>query len=420
MQESSLRPTYTYDANGNTTAVTSSGDVDTTTESFTYNARNQLVGYTKGADSVSYGYDGTGMRVSKTQGTTTQKYYWDRGYIANEGTGSTITASNFIGADGIIARKENNVVNYLVKNAHGDVIKYVGASNTKHYDYDPYGNELNANPNDTNPFRYAGEYFDAESGQIYLRNRYYSPGTGRFTQEDPIRDGTNWYVYCAGNPVMYVDPWGLVRGPGYNAKGEWSEDPDADDFGKDSDTYKILCDLGDRWMQADDEEKAKLHELANTVRRLAREGTPIQYAQDKVINQLHENKERAINYQHSLTNGFSGFLYVLAGGNWIEDSSTYLIGMSYGEWNYKYDANWQVPYEVFDGKDMNIDNNKNWYPWMYFDGMLIGADKVGNLNMAYVGTAMNVPYTVFQNCVTNDKDDAFWVQYGIDMANQGR
>ena len=24
------------------------------------------------------------------------------------------------------------------------------------------------------------------SGQLYRRNRYYDPGTGRFTQEDPI------------------------------------------------------------------------------------------------------------------------------------------------------------------------------------------------------------------------------------------
>ena len=27
--------------------------------------------------------------------------------------------------------------------------------------------------------------------------------------EDPIKDGTNWYSYCAGNPVMFVDPLGL-------------------------------------------------------------------------------------------------------------------------------------------------------------------------------------------------------------------
>ncbi|MBR5236912.1 MAG: RHS repeat-associated core domain-containing protein [Clostridia bacterium] len=56
----------------------------------------------------------------------------------------------------------------------------------------------------------SGEYFDEETGLIYLRNRYYDASTGRFITEDPIRDGLNWYVYCGNNPVMFVDPWGLV------------------------------------------------------------------------------------------------------------------------------------------------------------------------------------------------------------------
>ena len=30
---------------------------------------------------------------------------------------------------------------------------------------------------------------------------------------DPIKDGMNWYAYCAGNPVMFVDPWGLEDVP---------------------------------------------------------------------------------------------------------------------------------------------------------------------------------------------------------------
>ena len=55
-----------------------------------------------------------------------------------------------------------------------------------------------------------------------------------------------------------------------------------------------------------------------------------------------------------------------------------------------------------------------------FDGMLISADKLGNMNMAYVGTKMGLPKYVFQNFLTEDKDDAFWVQYGIDLAEQGR
>ena len=77
--------------------------------------------------------------------------------------------------------------------------------------YDAFGNQLSQSNNDTNPFRYCGEYFDTESNQIYLRNRYYDTATGRFITEDPIRDGVNWYSYCGGNPVVYEDMSGLGR-----------------------------------------------------------------------------------------------------------------------------------------------------------------------------------------------------------------
>ena len=56
---------------------------------------------------------------------------------------------------------------------------------------------------------YCGEYYDAESGFIYLRNRYYDPSIGRFITEDPAQSGTNWYVYANNNPLIYIDPWGL-------------------------------------------------------------------------------------------------------------------------------------------------------------------------------------------------------------------
>ena len=69
--------------------------------------------------------------------------------------------------------------------------------------------EQNPDSTDPNPFRYCGEYFDRETGTYYLRARYYSPETGRFTQEDPSCDGLNWYVYCSGNPTARKDPTGL-------------------------------------------------------------------------------------------------------------------------------------------------------------------------------------------------------------------
>jgi len=49
------------------------------------------------------------------------------------------------------------------------------------------------------------------SGQIYMRNRYYDPATGQFTQPDPIglAGGLNAYGFAAGDPISYSDPYGL-------------------------------------------------------------------------------------------------------------------------------------------------------------------------------------------------------------------
>ena len=58
---------------------------------------------------------------------------------------------------------------------------------TRAYNYDAFGVEKNPNPQDENPFRYCGEYFDRETETYYLRARYYDPTIGRFTQQD-----THW------------------------------------------------------------------------------------------------------------------------------------------------------------------------------------------------------------------------------------
>ena len=50
------------------------------------------------------------------------------------------------------------------------------------------------------------------SGQLYRRNRYYDPITGRFTQEDPagLAGGINSYGFANGDPVNFSDPFGLA------------------------------------------------------------------------------------------------------------------------------------------------------------------------------------------------------------------
>jgi RHS repeat-associated protein len=66
------------------------------------------------------------------------------------------------------------------------------------------------------PWGYTGESHDIEAGLVYLRARYYEPGTGRFIQQDtypyfgeieePLT--RNLYLYGKGNPLKYIDPSG--------------------------------------------------------------------------------------------------------------------------------------------------------------------------------------------------------------------
>ena len=52
-------------------------------------------------------------------------------------------------------------------------------------------------------------------GTMYMRNRYYDPATGQFTQTDPIgiAGGLNTYGFANGDPVTYSDPYGLAGIP---------------------------------------------------------------------------------------------------------------------------------------------------------------------------------------------------------------
>jgi len=60
------------------------------------------------------------------------------------------------------------------------------------------------------------------SGLMYMRNRYYDPATGRFTQQDPIglAGGLNLYGFANGDPVNFSDPFGLCPDEEKDANGK--------------------------------------------------------------------------------------------------------------------------------------------------------------------------------------------------------
>lgn len=242
-----------------------------------------------------------------------------------------------------------------------------------------------------------------------------------FAQEYDSNNEQSMDMSDANNTLAMVNSNNNNYELGYTSEDQ-VQNPDAYEFGKDSDTFKIISDLQNRWLATDDpQERDALHNMANEARRLAREGTPLKYGQDEIMALLHANAQKA--KQHI------NFLRMLPGYNWGMDfanRSAYLIAMvDGGPWDYKlHSEKWRVPekYEIYNGENLedNNENRRNWMDWIYFDGMIMGADKLGNMNMAYVGVKLGLPHYVYQNFITNDKDDPFWVQYGIDMAEQGR
>lgn len=213
---------YSYDANGNQITKTAEGK----TETNTYDGLNQLIGFTDGETTASYKYNADGLRTSKTVDGKTINHIWDgsKQIVVDMDDSDWYSAEVYVRGTNLLAKfskQSGNVktnYQYYTQNAHGDVVNLTDAQGaiTKSYKYDAFGVEQNIDDADSNVFRYCGEYYDSESGTIYLRARYYDPTIGRFISRDSVTGentdplSLNLYTYCHNNPIIGTDPSGHI------------------------------------------------------------------------------------------------------------------------------------------------------------------------------------------------------------------
>ena len=213
---------YSYDANGNQITKTA----ESKTETNTYDGLNQLIGFTDGETTASYKYNADGLRTSKTVDGKTINHIWDgnKQIVVDMDDSDWYSAEVYVRGTNLLAKfskQSGNVktnYQYYTQNAHGDVVNLTDAQGaiTKSYKYDAFGVEQNIDDADSNVFRYCGEYYDSESGTIYLRARYYDPTIGRFISRDSVTGentdplSLNLYTYCHNNPIIGTDPSGHI------------------------------------------------------------------------------------------------------------------------------------------------------------------------------------------------------------------
>ena len=230
---------YVYDQEGNLTRRWTGNGSQPETR-YTWDHRNRLIEVGEYANSsattptqrVVMKYDNNDLLISKTVGTTTERYAYENGQriLQLDATGKTTHRFHYgPGQDALLADEvfgsgavqdllwtatdhlgtvrdvvtlatnvDGNLANHLEYDEHGVITRVVGEEKNNV--------AISARAIDA---AFAGREFVDELGLYYNRGRWYDPATERFLSEDPAQADPNLYRYAENDPVNFVDPSGL-------------------------------------------------------------------------------------------------------------------------------------------------------------------------------------------------------------------
>ena len=256
--------TYTYDNEGNIATVTQGGETETynysqgrlvsitecggETSSFSYDRFGNPVSYKgksmtwergtflKSYNGISLTYDAQCKLSKKTYGDNNRINYYDGNKLVAQKLGDTYIRY-FYDLEGVAGFRIDGSSEYLyAKDVQGNIVGLFGSNGAliAKYVYDAFGNckILNSEGNEVadgynlssfnaiihsaaaiNPFRWKGQYYDADLGMYLISQRWYDPETGRYissaSPEMLIENASvifalNLYAFCTANPLAVI------------------------------------------------------------------------------------------------------------------------------------------------------------------------------------------------------------------------
>jgi RHS repeat-associated protein len=221
--------TLTYDSNGNQTT-------DENGNQFVYDAWNRLVTVKNslGVTQETLGYDAIGHRITETTGTTKDLYYSNGWQVLEERVGTLVQAQyvwSLAHADSLVLRDRDPIGTgtlserlWVMHDANYNVTGLVNTTGTvvERYVYDPFGAVTIYDAGYTTTraassynwvYLHQGLKFDSISGQYYAEHRGTSPTQMRWEEGDPLgfkAGDPNLYRMEGNNPSNHTDQSGEV------------------------------------------------------------------------------------------------------------------------------------------------------------------------------------------------------------------
>jgi len=220
----SLTTNFTYDEWGRTLSKVRDGS---TSESYTYRYGGKLYSVTTNfpANSNStYEYRGDGRMYSRTNGGTTTRFNYGRGWqvLTEEATNGTLqmsyvhdftTPTGLVLADIAGTDPATGTARYYY---HDNIdstrrLRDANKASLAQYEFDPYGLYYAVSGVET-PYKWGPYRLDRSNSMYYTPNRWYVPMQGKWLT-DPLgmADGLV-YAYAGNHPIGFNDPLGLSVG----------------------------------------------------------------------------------------------------------------------------------------------------------------------------------------------------------------